>query len=57
VEQLSAEEIEAFKRLADSCTDGNRICASAKSGVYVQKAVHMIIELVLFLIVNYLSKT
>jgi len=46
VEQLSTEEIKAFKKLADICTESKWIYTSAESGVNIHKAVHMIIELV-----------
>ena len=46
VKQLSPEEQNAFTQLADFCTNGQWIITSAQTGFNVEKAVHMIVELV-----------
>jgi len=47
--KLSDNDEKAFQQMADSCTDGHWIWTSAKSGFNVEKAVHMIVQLVWFL--------
>lgn len=46
--QLSTEEEKAFVKLADSCSGGQWICTSAMSGLNVQNALSVILELVWF---------
>ena len=46
VEQLSNGEKKAFTKLADSCSGGNWICTSAKSGFNVENALNLIVEMV-----------
>jgi len=44
--KLSDNDMKAFQQMADFCTAGHWIWTSAKSGFNVDKAVHMIVQLV-----------